>query len=75
MTNTLLRVLVTLPVSVATAERSFSALRRLKTWLRAHMSETRLTSLTLLYIVVNTEKVIERFAEVCRGERRLEFVL
>ena len=30
----LLKLLLTLPASSATAERSFSALRRLKTWLR-----------------------------------------
>lgn len=33
----LLHILATLPVSVATAERSFSTLKRLKTWLRNRM--------------------------------------
>ena len=31
-----------IPVSSASAERSFSTLRRLKTWLRASMTEDRL---------------------------------
>lgn len=33
----LLRLLVVVPASSAEAERSFSALRRLKTWLRTEM--------------------------------------
>ena len=44
-----LKVLLTMPVSEATAERSFSGLRRLKTYL-CNMSETRLSGLTLLHI-------------------------
>ncbi|CAN7941009.1 unnamed protein product [Ixodes hexagonus] len=45
--KTFLQLLATLLVSVASAERSFSTLRRLKTWLRSEMSETRLTGLAL----------------------------
>ncbi|XP_037505376.1 52 kDa repressor of the inhibitor of the protein kinase-like [Rhipicephalus sanguineus] len=75
----LLQILATLPVSIASAERSFSTLRRLKTWLRSQMSETRLTGLALLHthrdIPVDCEKVIDRFANRNRGPRRLEFVL
>uniref|UniRef100_A0A6P7GLU4 52 kDa repressor of the inhibitor of the protein kinase-like n=1 Tax=Diabrotica virgifera virgifera TaxID=50390 RepID=A0A6P7GLU4_DIAVI len=75
--HNLLKILATLPVSVATAERSFSTLRRVKTWLRARMGETRLTGLCLLHvhrdIEVDTEKVIERFAH--QQARRLEFVV
>jgi len=39
----LLKVLVTLPVTTATAERSFSTLKRLKTYLRSSMGDERLT--------------------------------
>ena len=39
-----------MPVSTASAEMSFSGLRRLKTYLRSNMSETRLTALALLHI-------------------------
>lgn len=41
---------LTIGVSSATAERSFSALRRLKTYLRSTMGQDRLTNLALLYI-------------------------
>ncbi|XP_055907106.1 zinc finger MYM-type protein 1-like isoform X1 [Eupeodes corollae] len=40
----------TLPVSVATSERSFSCLRRLKTYLRSKTGEERLNGLMLLNI-------------------------
>ena len=43
LVNSLLKILLTLPVSVASAERSFSSLRRLKTWLRNQMGQERLT--------------------------------
>ncbi|KAH7980196.1 hypothetical protein HPB49_013732 [Dermacentor silvarum] len=43
--KTLLQIMTTLIVSVASIEWSFSTLRRLKTWLRSQMRETRLTSL------------------------------
>lgn len=48
--NALLRILASLPASVASAERSFSTLRRLKTWPRSRMNEDRLTGLHLLNI-------------------------
>eukprot|EP00091_Calanus_sinicus_P010672 TRINITY_DN24646_c0_g1_i1.p1 TRINITY_DN24646_c0_g1~~TRINITY_DN24646_c0_g1_i1.p1 ORF type:complete len:112 (-),score=17.19 TRINITY_DN24646_c0_g1_i1:4-339(-) len=35
----LLQILATLPVSNATSERNFSALKRIKTWLRATMEQ------------------------------------
>lgn len=73
----LLQILVTLPVSVASAERTFSTLRRLKTWLRSRMGEERQTGLALLNIhrdiVVDTENIINRFAS--SGKRNLDFVL
>lgn len=69
----LLRILATLPVSNASAERSFSSLRRIKTWLRTTMTETRLVGLALLHIhhdiPVNPEDIVERFAK--RGNRRM----
>jgi len=40
----LLQMLVTLPVTTATAERSFSILKRLKSYLRSSMGDERLTS-------------------------------
>ncbi|XP_022160028.1 uncharacterized protein LOC111026282 [Myzus persicae] len=36
-----IKILIPLPISIATAERSFSSLRLLKTWLRSRMREER----------------------------------
>ena len=46
----LLLTLATQPVSTASPERSFSTLRRLKTWLRNRMKEERLSALALMAI-------------------------
>jgi len=43
--TTLLKLLLVSPASSAEAERSFSALRRLKTWLRSTMTDTNPKSL------------------------------
>ena len=42
------RLILTVPVTTCTAERSFSALRRLKTYLRSTMTQTRLNSIAVL---------------------------
>ncbi|ROL50526.1 Zinc finger MYM-type protein 1 [Anabarilius grahami] len=47
---TALKLFLTLPVTVATAERSFSKLKVIKTFLRSTMSQERLSSLALLSI-------------------------
>jgi len=46
----LLTILRTLPVSTATSERSFSTMRRLKTYLRSSIGNERMTGLALLSI-------------------------
>lgn len=75
--HSLLKILATLPVSVATAERSFSTLRRVKSWMRSRMTEERLTGLCLLHahrdISIDIDKVIQRFAQ--SKNRRLDFVI
>lgn len=77
--RTLLQVLATLPVSVASAERSFSTLRRVKTWLRSRMTEDRLSALCLINvynkidILDQIDHIIDIFASL--KHRRLEFVL
>jgi hypothetical protein len=43
-------ILYTMPASTATTERSFSVLRRLKTYLRTTMLQDRLTSLAVLHV-------------------------
>jgi len=46
----LLTILATLPVTTVTTERSFSTLRRLKTYLRNNIGQDRLTGLALINI-------------------------
>ena len=71
-----LNVLLVMPVSTATAERSFSTMRRVKTYLRSTMSTGRLSGLGLLNIYkdkqIDTEAVVEIFAR--RKPRRLAFI-
>jgi hypothetical protein len=73
----MLKVLASLPVSIASAERSFSSLRRLKTWLRSTMTEERLVGLALLNIhrdiPVDVSNVITRFSK--SGNHRLDFIV
>ncbi|GBM30299.1 repressor of the inhibitor of the protein kinase [Araneus ventricosus] len=72
----LLKLLAVVPVSVATVERSFSSLRRLKTYLRNTTSESRLNGLALLSIhrdiKIRDEEVLDKFASV---PINLDFVL
>lgn len=62
----LLQILATLPVSTASTERSFSALRRVKDYLRNSTGQERLTGLALLSvhrnIKIDTTDVLNRFA-------------
>lgn len=48
--STILLLLLTLPVGSCSCERSFSSLRRLKTWARTAMTEQRLNGLAMMYI-------------------------
>ena len=63
----ILLILVTMPVSTSTTERSFSALRRLKTYLRSTMIQDRLSSLALIHVhrdkPVDAEEVLRTFAK------------
>ncbi|PWA88855.1 zinc finger MYM-type protein 1 [Artemisia annua] len=62
------RVLLTIPVTVASAERSFSKLKLLKSYLRSTMSQDRLNGLAMISIEsdmlenMNYESLIEDFA-------------
>lgn len=66
----LLKLLAVLPVSTATVERSFSTLRRIKSYLRNTTSENRSNGLALLSIhrdfYVTDDEVIEKCASVPR---------
>lgn len=69
---------LTIPPTTCTVERSFSTLRRVKTWLRSTTGEDRLSSLCLLSVHRTRakrpdfeEKVIDLFG---RKKRNLQFV-
>lgn len=68
--ETLVRLLMVVPASSSEAERSFSALRRLKTWLRSSMSQTRLNNVAICHVhherldKLDLEKVCQSFIEV-----------
>ena len=70
------KVLLTMPVTSATAERSFSALKRIKTYLRSTMVEDRLNGLSLMHvhpeIPLNFDQVINTFA--ADGNRRIQLI-
>jgi len=76
----LTKLLITFPVTVASVERSFSTLRRLKTWQRSRMSQQRLTSLAVcsmhkdILAKVNLKRLCNRFVERTE-ERRKTFAL
>jgi hypothetical protein len=73
----LLKIFSTLPVSTSTTERSFSSLRRIKTYLRNTMSQNRLNGLAMLHIHreidVQTSEVLSILGK--KGPRRLNFVV
>lgn len=76
-----IELIVVIPVSSASAERSFSTMRRVKTYFRSTMKSSRLNDLTLLSIereisgqfMDNPSAVIDEFAVM--KKRRLEFLL
>ncbi|XP_021861362.2 uncharacterized protein [Spinacia oleracea] len=73
------RILLTMPVTVASAERSFSKLKLLKTYLRSSMSQERLNGLAILSIEkeilehIDLDTTISDFAS--RNARRQRFVV
>jgi hypothetical protein len=75
-----MQLFLTMPVSTATAERSFSAMRRIKTYLRASMKEKRLCDCAILSIerdisesvMANPEEIVTRFASM--KQRRINLI-
>lgn len=59
---TLLQLVLIIPVILATAERSFSVLKRLETFLRIKLSESRLYGLTL-DVKISCDEVMVLFAK------------
>lgn len=70
------KILLTMPVSSATAERSFSSLKRIKTYLRSTMVEDRLNGLSLMHIhrdhQIDLDRIIQQFA--ADGNRRIRLI-
>lgn len=54
-----LRILLTVPVTVASGERSFSKLKLIKTYLRSTMRQERLTNLAILSIEREVAKTLD----------------
>ena len=73
----LLKLYLVVPVASAGAERSFSTLRRVKSWMRSTMAEDRLSSLALMciekevtkHLEGNIEELVTQFAD--SSSRRL----
>ena len=53
----LIKLYLTIPVTTATAERSFSSLRRVKTYLRSTITQCRLNNIMLLQLTKKIEVV------------------
>ncbi|XP_068108911.1 zinc finger MYM-type protein 1-like [Hyperolius riggenbachi] len=73
------RVMLTIPVTVASAERSFSKLKLIKSYLRSTMAQSRLCSLAILSIekeiasTMDYEDLINDFAQ--QKARKVDFRL
>lgn len=63
----LLQAALTIPISSASCERSFSVMRRINTWIRSTMSNDRFSNLSILHIErdlsskINTEDILNIF--------------
>lgn len=75
--NIALRIFLTMPASNCSAERSFSVLRRIKSYLRATMSHERLSDCAVLSIEksftkkVNYDEIIDAFANMKSRKKSL----
>jgi hypothetical protein len=76
----IIQLLLVVPATAAAAERTFSSLRRLKTWLRQTMTQKRLTHLALLHChrqrleKIDIDSLCEEFV-MKTNERRSTFGL
>lgn len=75
--ETLIRLLLVIPASSCEAERSFSALRRLKTWLRSTMGDNRLNHVAVCHVhkhildSVVRKKICQEFISVNDRRRKV----
>jgi len=77
MLMSLLQISMSLPVSTASCERSFSCLKRLKNYLRSTMGHERLTSLALISIerdqlqLDSLDSIVDKFKHSSMQTRRI----
>lgn len=68
----LLQIALTISVSTAKCERTFSTLKRIKSYLRTTMSEERLNNMPILSIehdlskTINRKEIIRQFSQINR---------
>ena len=73
----LLRLFLTIPVTSSTSERSFSAMRRIFTYLRSSMTESRFNNCFILHVHkelterINLEDVAKEF--ISRNDERVRY--
>ena len=71
------RIMLTIPVTVASAERSFSKLKLLKSYLRSTMTQERLNDLAMIALEsdmlekIDYERIIEDF--ISKNAQRIKF--
>ena len=76
--STLYKIYMTLPITSATAERSFSRLKNIKSYLRSTMGEDRLSNLALISIErefateIDCNKIVDHFAKM--KSRRMDLL-
>jgi len=72
----LIKIYLTVPITSAQAERAFSVLKILKTWLRTTMEDERVSDLAIIKMAcdanVDYELIIEEFVKI--KERRLKLI-
>ena len=75
---TVFKIFLTLPVTVASAERSFSKLKLIKNYMRSIMSQDMLSGLSILSIEnerarnLDLSEIVKQFAEK-NARRRIRF--
>ncbi|XP_077975389.1 zinc finger MYM-type protein 1-like [Styela clava] len=73
---TAIQIVMTLPATTVEAERSFSWMKRVKTWLRSSMTSNRLSDLCVLHChreMVTEEKINRVVSSIVSGKRRMYF--
>lgn len=69
------KICIALPVSTAACERSFSALRHIKTWVRNSISHSKLRNVSLLAVererahALNSDAIVDAFAVAHKNRR------